>query len=174
MDKETVSMGGFGFIALFLLILFALFSNGGFWGNRGNAFLAGEALGGLNYGYGWNTPGDIRAAVCSSEKQGIIDSARTLYAVEQQGAETRAAISTKIDFYAYQDVRDQLAEAKARNMQLENQIADERRYNALSAELADIRCNMLKAPKVYGVGQVCQGSLVPSNLCPTTPTTPAA
>ena len=34
--------------------------------------------------------------------------------------------------------------------------------------------DMLKAPKVYGVGQVCQGSLVPSNLCPTTPTTPAA
>lgn len=165
MDKETSTMGvgGFAFIALFLLILFALFNQNGLWGHGNRA-------------YGYDSCGvsgcDIKQAIWNGERQAITDSARTNYNVEFQANSVKEYLGNKIDFYEYQNLRDRANAAEQRNMFLEGQINDIQRYNLLQNQIAEINCNMLKAPKVYGVGQVCQGSLVPSNLCPTT--TPAA
>lgn len=157
-------------IIIVLFFFFMLFAGGngfGWGGNRAGAFLASEAYGN---GFGWNNQA-ILSAVCNSEKQEIINSARTQYLVEQQAAETRNYIGNKIDFYEYQNLRDRANAAEQRNMFLEGQITDIQRYNLLQNQIAEINCNMLKTPKVYGVGTVCQGSLVPNNLCPTTTTT---
>ena len=164
MNTETMSAGGFGFIALFLLILFALFTNGGFFGgNRCGGGYWGDC--GNALGYGWHATGDIRSSICASEKQNIIDSASTRYLIEQQGSETRAYIGNKIDFYEYQNLRDKLQEAQSKNMFLENQIAEERRYTSLQAQITELGCNMLKKPEVRGLGYVCNGSLVPPDIC---------
>lgn len=159
----------FFLVIIVLFFFFVLFAGGnGFgWGNRNGAFLAGEAFGN---GFGWNNQA-IMSAVCNSEKQEIINSARTQYLIEQQSSDIKNHLSNKIDYYEYQNLRDRVNAAEQRNMFLEGQINDIQRYNLLQNQIADLSCNMLKAPKVYGVGQVCQGSLVPSNLCPTTTTT---
>lgn len=166
MDKETSTMGvgGFAFIALFLLILFALFNQNGLWGH-GRAYAADSCgVSGC----------DIKQSIWNNEKQGIIDSARTNYNVEAQADATREYLGNKIDFYEYQNLRDRANAAEQRNMFLEGQINDIQRYNLLQNQIAELSCSVLKAPKVYGVGTVCNGSLVPSNLCPTTTPTPAA
>lgn len=167
MDKETSTMGvgGFAFIALFLLILFALFNQNGLWGNRGGAFLAGEAFAG---GYGWTGAGDIRAAVCNSEKQSIIDSARTNYNVEAQANSVKEYLGNKIDFYAIQDLRDKLSDEKAKNLYLQGQLDNNARFYALDAKLNDISCNMCRKPQIYSQGFTCDGTKIP------TTTTPAA
>lgn len=169
MTEETTGSSMF-LIIIVLFFFFMLFAGGngfGWGGNRVGAFLAGEAYGG---NFGWNNQ-TLLSAICNSEKQGIIDSARTLNAIEAQGAAITNALSNKIDFYEYQNLRDRANAAEQRNMFLEGQINDIQRYNLLQNQIAEINCNMLKTPKVYGVGTVCQGSLVPSNLCPTTTTT---
>lgn len=172
MDNNTATnVGGIGFIALFLLILFALFSGGSFFGNRCGGYWAGDC--GNALGYGWHSTGDIRASICASEKQNIIDSARTHYLIEQQGAETRSFLGNKMDYYEQQHLRDKVQELSNKNMFLENQILDERRYNMLSNEIANIRSHMLTKPEVRGVGYVCEGTLVPSNLIPNPTPKPA-
>lgn len=158
-ENSTMGVGGFAFIALFLLILFALFNQNGLWGNRGNAFLAGEAFG----GYGWNTAGDIRSAVCAADKQGIIDSARTLYAIEQQGNSVKEYLGNKMDFYAIQDLRDKLSDEKAKNLYLQGQLDNNARFYALDTKLNSISCNMCKKPELYCQSFTCDGTKIPSS-----------
>lgn len=154
-----MGVGGFAFIALFLLILFALFNQNGLWGNRGGAFLAGEAFAN---GYGWTGAGDIRSAICASEKQAIIDSARTNYNVEAQADATREYLGNKIDFYAMQNLRDELNQERAKSMYLQGQIDNNARFYALDSKLNDISCNMCRKPQLYCQSFTCDGTKIPS------------
>lgn len=135
-NENSLNIGGFGFIALFLLILFVLF--------RRDDHLP------FNHGFS------------SAEKQGLIDSARTQYLVEQQGSETRSFLGNKIDYYKYEELRDKINKAESENMFLKGQIADDHRYNSLRGELADIRCNMLDKPKLYSSAYTCDGTRIPA------------
>ena len=115
MDKESYSWGGIGFLALFFLIVVAFLFNrngcGNGWfgngcGNCGGNWASGFATGVGVPGYGLGF--EDYKAICNSEKQEIINSARTQYLVEEQANLTRAndtansrMIAEKIDFYAY-------------------------------------------------------------------------
>ena len=172
MDKETYSWGGIGFLAIFFLLIVAMSRNGFGWGcgNGCNGTFAGW---GFN-GYGVGVPGyglgfEDYKAICQSEKQEIINSARTQYLVEEQANLTRAndtananMLATKIDFYAYQGLRDQLAEAQRKNLVLEKQLYNDRKFGAIEAQLASISCRMAKEPQVYACSTSCSPIYTPS------------
>lgn len=152
-------------IIIVLFFFFMLFAGGngfGWGGNRAGAFLAGEAYGG---NFGWNNQA-ILSAVCNSEKQAIIDSARTNYNIEAQSA----IIQTKMDTNVINQLRDELGQERAKSMYLQSQLENNARFYALDSKLNDISCNMLKAPKVYGQSFTCDGTKIPT----ATTTTPAA
>lgn len=97
MDKESYSWGGIGFLALFFLIVVAFLFNrngcGNGWfgnscGNCGGNWASGFATGVGVPGYGLGF--EDYKAICNSEKQEIINSARTQYLVEEQANLTRA------------------------------------------------------------------------------------
>lgn len=167
MEKETYSWGGIGFLALFFLIIIAS------WGRSGNAF--------GNWGNGFGFPGvgvpgyglgfEDYKAICNSEKQAIIDSARTQYLVEQQAASTRDIVNatanatqTKIDFYAYQGLRDQLAETQRALMEANNKLFVKDQLAPINATLASIQCNMLRRPDITGIGAVCPNAGIINGL----------
>ena len=177
MDKESYGWGGIGFLALFFLIVVAFlfnrngcgngwFGNGGCgnWGGWGNGFVG---VGVPGYGLGFE---DYKA-ICQSEKQEIINSARTQYLVEEQANLTRAndtananMLATKIDFYAYQGLRDKLAEEQRKNLVLENQLYNDRKFGVIEAQLSNISCQMLRRPDVTGIGAVCPNAAIINGL----------
>lgn len=147
MDEKMSGMG----LVIFLLILFAIF---GFRGGFGNNFGGYGNYGGMPGVYGCNATTN-----CQVEKQGIIDSARTQYLIQQTGEQGILATMAdgdktraKIDFYAYQDLRDQLTEARNKNLALENRIYSDNRFNALEAQLAELSYNSVKRPPFYSAG----------------------
>lgn len=179
MDKESYSWGGIGFLALFFLIVVAFlfnrngcgngwFGNGGCgcgnWGGWGNGFVG---VGVPGYGLGFE---DYKA-ICQSEKQEIINSARTQYLVEEQANLTRAndtananMLATKIDFYAYQGLRDKLAEEQRKNLVLENQLYNDRKFGEVDKQLSAISCQMLRRPDVTGIGAVSPNAAILNGL----------
>ncbi len=178
MDKESYSWGGIGFLALFFLIVVAFLFNrngcGNGWfgnscGNCGGNWASGFATGVGVPGYGLGF--EDYKAICNSEKQEIINSARTQYLVEEQANLTRAndtansrMIAEKIDFYAYQGLRDQLAEAQRKNLVLENQLYNDRKFGEVDKQLEAISCQMLKRPDVTGVGAVYPNAAIINGL----------
>lgn len=178
MDDKTYSMGGIGFLAILFILIFALVGRGGF-GGWGNGFGGwGNGFGGFPmWGFGGvGVPGyglgfEDYKAICDSEKQEIINSARTQYLVEQQAAETRAVATananvtnTKIDYYAYQDLRDRLSEEQRKVLTLENQLFVKDQLAPVNAQLASIQCHMLKRPDVTGIGAVCPNAGIINGL----------
>lgn len=134
--------GGWGFLIVLILFMWILF--------------------------GWNRGHNGGCDTCQAEKQEIIDSARTQYLVEQTSRNTQeqtmaglTALGTKIDFYAYQDLRDQLAQERTKNVVLENRVYSDAKFGALEAQLATIQCGMLKQPPVYGIGTSCNAIYAP-------------
>lgn len=164
MEEKGYSWGGIGFLALFFLIIIA------FWGRGGNAW--GNGFGGCDgfaggMGYGFQN----FKATCDAEKAEIINSATTQYRVEQQAAQTRelvsataAATQAKVDFYAYQDLRDKLGEAQRQNMMLTNQLFVKDQLAPVNEQLASIRCNMLRRPDITGIGAVCPNAAIINGL----------
>lgn len=150
--------GGFNTwgIAIFLIILFAAFlGNRGGWNNNGAA-----------PAYGCNAVSN-----CQVEKQGIIDSARTQYLIENTARQTQeqtmagfSALGTKIDFYEYQNLRDQLAQERTKNVVLENRVYSDAKFNAVEAQLTSISCRMLPKPEVTGIGAVCPNAVIINGL----------
>lgn len=151
---------------------------GGF-GNWGNGFggWGGFPMWGNGFGFaGVGVPGyglgfEDYKAICEGQKQGIIDSAQTRYLVEQQAAATQAVVNatanttqTKIDFYAYQDLRDRLSEEQRKVLTLENQLFVKDQLAPVNAQLASIQCHMLKRPDVTGIGAVCPNSAIINGL----------
>lgn len=98
---------------------------------------------------------------CQVEKQGIIDAAKTQYMIETTGRQTQEYLGNKIDFYEYQNLRDQLAAERNKTFFLESKLYSEAQFNALGHRLDSIECNMLKRPAVFGVGATCTGQIIP-------------
>jgi hypothetical protein len=171
MDEKTYSMGGIGFLALFFLILISFWNRGGCggfggWGNNcGTCGGWNDGVNMTNYGF------QNFKATCDAEKAEIINSARTQYLVEQQAAATRDIVTatanatqTKVDFYAYQGLRDQLAETQRALMEANNKLFVKDQLAPITAQLSSIQCNMLRRPDVTGVGAVCPNAGIINGL----------
>ena len=153
MEESKTSWG----LIILLFLLFIMFG-----GNRGGIF-GGCGIPAAGMADGWG------------EKQEIIDSARTQYLIEQKAAATQAIVQqtanvtqTKIDYYAYMDQRDKIAEQAAKIQQLENQIYSGAQFGALNARLDRMECCMLKRPPLWGQVVVPSGTLVPTETAPAT------
>lgn len=171
MDDKSYSWGGIGFLALFFLILISFWNRGNCggnfgWGNNcGGNFGWGEVAGPAGYGF------QNYRATCDAEKTEIINTARTQYLVEQQAAATQAVVNAtanatqaKVDFYAYQDMRDQLAETQRALMEANNKLFVKDQLAPITAQLSSIQCQMLKRPDVTGIGAVCPNAAIINGL----------
>lgn len=137
--------GGYGFLLTLIFFIWLIFG-GGFGGYGGNRQLG----------------------MCEVEKQGIIDSAKTQYLIEQTSHATQlevagvqTVLSNKIDFYEYQNLRDQLAQERAKNIALEGRVYSDAKFGALEAQIQAMNCAMLKQPQVYGIAGACVPMYVP-------------
>lgn len=151
-------------ILIMIFLLFIVFG-GGFGG------------GFFGRGCGNNNCYDTDRDVWGSERQQIIDSARTQFLIEQRTADSIAAtnamgnsINQKIDYYAYQDLRDQLSDAKAENIALKSQMYSNAQFGALNARLDKLDCQIIKRPPFWGCGVYPAGITYP----PETTTTATA
>lgn len=151
-QTSGMTLGSVGFLAIFLLILFALFNSNGLWGH-GRGY-AGDSCGVSGC--------DIKQSIWNNEKQNIIDSARTNYNVEAQADATREYLGNKIDFYAMQNLRDELVNERAKSMYLQGQIDNNARFYALDSKLNDISCNMCRKPQLYCQSFTCDGTKIPT------------
>lgn len=149
-----------------LVFVFGVLFRGNAWGNG----FGGWGGNGCGYGYGYEG-GCLRTSNCEVERRGLITAAETNYRIIDQAQATREVVQatanatqTKIDFYAYQDLRDKLAEQQRQNMMLQNQIYSDAKFNALAASIADIKCNMLRRPDVTGIGAVCPNAGILNGL----------
>lgn len=168
MDKENFSWGGIGFLALFFLLIIGFWNRGGAgfgWGNNGFGMPVNGDLGFTNYGF------QNYKATCDAEKSEIINTARTQYLTEQQSAQTRELIQAtanttqaKIDYYAYQGLRDELSKSQMKIAELSNQLFVKDQLAPITSAIADIRCNMLVRPNVTGVGAVCPNAGIINGL----------
>lgn len=147
MDEKWGSWG----VIIFLIILFAVFNNGfGFFGGNREAAVS----------------------VADAERRNIIEAAETNYRVIEQGNLTRQVVETgnsslaqKIDFYAYQGLRDQLAESQRQNLVLQNQLYNDRKFGAIEAQLASISCRMAKQPELSALSVACPSSAIYNGGC---------
>lgn len=164
--NETMSGMGWFPILFVIIVIWAIFG-GGFGFNRNNC------------GNDWNG-GCGRVSNCEIEKQGIIDSARTQYLIEQQSAATRAANQAGVDAIMSQNSRiyeqglqETIFDLKAENQSLKNNIFTKEQTDALAAKLSEcccefnrrldgIECRMLTKPQLSGVASTCNGQLIPS------------
>lgn len=160
---EETSKSGMSWASIILGIIVLVFIFGA-WG--GNGFFGGR-------GYGPNVAYDgcSRTSNCEVERRGLITAAETNYRIIDQAQATRetvqataSATQAKIDFYAYQDLRDKLAEQQRQNMMLQNQLYSDAKFNALSSQLANIQCKMLVKPEVTGIGAVCPNAGILNGL----------
>lgn len=174
-SKSGMSWIGVLFVILVIWAIFGGgFGNGFGFGNRGNCIPEG---------------GCSRVSNCQVEKQGIIDSAKTQYLIEQQSADTRTAIRDSRDAVMAQNSRiyeQRLQETifdlkmggqakDAKIAQLEGQIYTKALVDDVSKQLSDcccafnrrldgIECNMLTKPNLYGVAATCNGQTIPGGF----------
>lgn len=158
--EETKSGISWWGLVIVLFLLFIVF--GGGFGTFGG------------YGYGRRGFGEVPCngtSGCEVERQGLITAAETNYRVIDQANATRATVEAtaqatqaKIDFYAYQDLRDKLAESQRQNMMLQNQLYSDAKFNALQTQLSSIQCNMLKRPDVSGLATSCNPIVTPFGI----------
>lgn len=156
----------------FIILIFLFFMIFGGWGN-----------GGLFGGRGGCENGCGVVSNCQVEKQEIIDTARTQYMIENTAKQTQeqamagfAALGTKIDFYEYQNLRDQLAQERTKNVVLENRVYSDAKFNTLErqneamfgilkSEIAELSCNVPKRPPYFAQGYVACGTQIPAGCC---------
>lgn len=171
MDKESYSWGGIGFLALFFLIIVAQWGRGanGFgWGNNGcgNGFVPfGDGIGFGASSYGFQN----YRATCDAEKAEIINTATTQYKTIEQSQLTRDVVNAsanttqaKIDFYAYQDLRDKLSESQRENMMLQNKLFVKDQLAPITSQLTNIQYTMLRKPEVAGLSTSCNPIITPA------------
>lgn len=164
MTDEMHGIGLFGYIILFVIIVwvfggaFGGYGNG--WGGRNCNNLATDALGFEDY-----------KAICEAQKAAISQTATTQFLIEQQSAANRElvaaqtnAINAKIDYYGYQNERDKNAELSRENMELRNQLFMKDQLAPITAQIASIQCNMLRRPDVTGVGVACPSAAILNGL----------
>lgn len=153
---------------IFLILILWFFVGGGFggfgYGNRAGAFLAGDA-------YGRDASLSCGASNCEVERRGLVTAADTNYRIIEQAQQTRntveataQATQAKIDFYAYQDLRDKLSESQRENMMLQNKLYSDAKFGAIESQLATIACKMAKQPEIYATSAVCPNAAVINGL----------
>lgn len=164
---EETSKSGMSWASIILGIIVLVFIFGA-WG--GNGFFGGRGYG-PGFAAGVAADGCGHTPNCDVERRGLVTAADTNYRIIEQAQATRetvqataSATQAKIDFYAYQDLRDKLAEQQRQNMMLQNQIYSDAKFNALSSQLANIQCKMLVKPEVTGVGAVCPNAGILNGL----------
>lgn len=156
MDETRSGMGWAG-VLLFIVVIWVIFGGG-----IGNGWGRGTC----------NDGGCNRVSNCEVQKQEIVDSARTQYLIETSSRQTQEYLGNKIDFYEYQNLRDQLAAERNKNMALENRIYSDGQFTALSRQLERcccetdkrfdaIECRMLKRPELSGIAATCSGQIIP-------------
>ena len=161
-----------GWVIFLILILWFFVGGNGFgfggYGNRAGSFLAGDILGQLQ---GRDASLSCGASNCEVERRGLITAAETNYRIFDQAQQTRnvveatsATTNAKIDFYAYQDLRDKLSESQRENMMLQNKLYSDAKFGAIEAQLASISCRMAKQPEVYATSAVCPNAAVINGL----------
>lgn len=164
MNETSTGMGWMG-VLFVVVILYVIFCNGG-------GLFGGNCNGGCG-----------RVSNCEVEKQGIIDSARTQYLIEQQGAETRAASQAGFDAVMQQNSRiyeqglqESLFDAKMKIQSLEGQIFTKEQTDGIAKTLAECCCGfnrridaieamMLKQPPFFPTGYTFQGYANGCNTC---------
>lgn len=160
---------------IFLILILWFFVGGGFggfggygYGNRAGAFLAGDTLG---YAQGRDVSTLLGASNSEVERRNIVTASETNYRIIDQAQQTRnvveataAATQAKIDFYAYQDLRDKLSESQRENMMLQNKLYSDAKFGAIETQLASIACKMAKQPEVYATSAVCPNAAVINGL----------
>lgn len=164
MNEEKWGLGG---IVVLLLIVWVFFGNGfGRFGNNGCGGWGDGCVNGVN-NFGFQN----FKATCDAEKREIINTATTQYLTEQQSAQTRELINatanatqTKIDFYAYQDMRDKLGETQRALMEANNKLFVKDQLAPITAQLTSIQCQMLRRPDVTGIGAVCPNAAIINGL----------
>lgn len=150
---------------IFLILILWFFVGGGFggfgYGRNANAFIAGDLIGSANHS----------SSNCEVERRGLITAAETNYRIIDQAQQTRnvveataATTQAKIDFYAYQDLRDKLSESQRENMMLQNKLYSDAKFGAIESQLASISCKMAKQPEVYATSAVCPNAAVINGL----------
>lgn len=154
---------------IFLILILYFFVGGGFgglggfgYGNRAGAFLAGDLYGNaVAHGAGNH----------EVERRGLVVAADTNYRIIEQAQQTRdvveataSATQAKIDFYAYQDLRDKLSESQRENMMLQNKLYSDAKFGAIESQLATIACKMAKQPEIYATSAVCPNAAVINGL----------
>ena len=149
---EDKMMGGYGLI-IFLVLLFFVF-NGGF----GGGFGFNRGFGFNNYPTEWAVNG-WGPSNCDIQKQELINTATTQFKVVDSARQTQeaaqaqfTALGNKIDFYEYQNLRDQLAQERTKNVVLENRVYSDSKFNSLEAQIAELACNTAKRPPFYAAG----------------------
>ena len=165
MNESMTGMGWFPI--LFVILVIWLIFGGGF---------------GMNANRGGWDHGCDRVSNCEVERQGIIDSAKTQYLIEQQGAATRAANQAGTEAIMAQNSRiyeqklqETIFDLKAENQSLRNNIFTKEQTDGLAARLAEcccdfnrrldgIECRMLTKPQLSGVAATCGGQLVPAGF----------
>lgn len=161
-----------GWVIFLILILWFFVGGNGFgfggYGNRAGSFLAGDILGQLQ---SRDASLSCGASNCEVERRGLITAAETNYRIIDQAQQTRnvveatsATTNAKIDFYAYQDLRDKLSESQRENMMLQNKLYSDAKFGAIEAQLASISCRMAKQPEVYATSAVCPNAAVINGL----------
>lgn len=153
---------------IFLILILWFFVGGGFGGfTRGNAFAAGDIFGQLNR----LNDSAHGSSNCEVERRGLATAAETNYRIIDQAQQTRntveataTATQAKIDFYAYQDLRDKLSESQRENMMLQNKLYSDAKFGAIESKLATISCKMAKQPEVYATSAVCPNAAIINGL----------
>ncbi|MEG0151652.1 MAG: hypothetical protein RR744_00535 [Cellulosilyticaceae bacterium] len=156
MDESMgTGAGGLWGIVIFFILLFFIFDRKGL-GADGATVIADN--------------GCSKVSNCEVEKQTIINTATTQFLIEQKAnQQTLLALEQanktnmtviedgnktreKIDFYAYEGLKDQLAQSRAENIALRGQVYSDSKFNALEMQLAGISCNMPTRPPFYSAG----------------------
>ncbi len=153
-EMTSGSTGHWGAV-IFLILLFAVFLGG----SKNGSWFGGNS----------GTSGDFEnyKATCNAEKQEIINTARTQYLIEQQAANTREVVNAtaqatqnKLDFYAYQALRDSNAEKDRTIASLENRLYANEKFNEVNTAIERLSCETLKRPDVRGVGAACPSASI--------------
>lgn len=165
MDESMGTGTGLWGIVIFFILLFFIFDRKGL-GADGATVIADN--------------GCSKVSNCEVERQTIINTATTQFLIEQKANETNMAIVTdgnktreKIDFYAYEGLKDQLAQSRAENIALRGQIYSDAKFNALEMQLANISYNMPKRPPFYSAGGLPCATIYPTGCGSSSTATPS-
>lgn len=167
MEESKSGMSWIG-VLFVILVIWAIFGGGfGNWGNN-------------RFNDNCNT-GCGRVSNCEVEKREIIDSARTQYLIEQQGAATRTTVADGTATLKEQNSRiyeqrlqETIFDLKMENQNLKSNIFTKEQTDAIAKQLSEcccefnrrldsVECNMLTKPNLSGVASTCSGQIVPGN-----------